>query len=128
VDELLERRRRRSSGSESSHDSLFSLGWAAGLSVAAALGTALGEATFFHLTYHAAAVGAADQFDAHHRLAAGADRACGRARCDAPRRLAQRPAERAAPLAPGLSRNGYGALRRAARASSRKVVALSGNH
>jgi sulfoxide reductase heme-binding subunit YedZ len=30
-----------------------SLGWAAGLSVAAALGTALGEATFFHLAYHA---------------------------------------------------------------------------
>jgi methionine sulfoxide reductase heme-binding subunit len=30
-----------------------SLGWAAGSSVAAALGTALGEATFFHLAYHA---------------------------------------------------------------------------
>jgi sulfoxide reductase heme-binding subunit YedZ len=28
------------------------LGWVAGLSVAAALGTALGEATFFHLAYH----------------------------------------------------------------------------
>jgi methionine sulfoxide reductase heme-binding subunit len=28
-------------------------GWAAGLSVAAAFGTALGEATFFHLAYHA---------------------------------------------------------------------------
>ena len=30
-----------------------SLSWAAGLSVAAALGTALGEATFIHLAYHA---------------------------------------------------------------------------
>lgn len=29
------------------------LGWAAGLSVAAALGTALGEAPSFHLAYHA---------------------------------------------------------------------------
>ena len=31
----------------------LALGWAAGLSVAAALGTALGEAIFFHLAYHA---------------------------------------------------------------------------
>jgi methionine sulfoxide reductase heme-binding subunit len=31
----------------------LSVGWAAGLSVAAAVGTALGEATFFHVAYHA---------------------------------------------------------------------------
>ena len=91
----------------------LSLGWVAGLTVAAALGTALGEATFTHLAYHAPPLlGAADECDSHRRITAGAHRACGRACGDARRHLARCAAERAPPLAPGMNRNGYGTPRR----------------
>jgi hypothetical protein len=89
----------------------ISLGWVAGLSVAAALGTALGEATFFHLAYHAPLLLV---LQTNLTLATGLG--------PAPtvlavglgvtprRRRAHHAAERAALLAPSLSLDGYGAL------------------